>query len=297
MSKLLDYNPFKAARLKGKPLVLDGAIGSYLQQKGKAADNTLWASIANKTDPQAVIQLHQEYIEAGADIITTNTFRTNPLSLNNSDIDDQLKFVKDTVDLARQRVRNKKVLIAGSNPPAEDCYQKERTITHEKLELNHRKHIDLLVNSRVNFILNETQSHFDEIRIICEHCNKNKIPYVVSLYVDESLRILSGESLESVLKFLNTQNLLAVGFNCISPNIHNKILRSIKLPNTWGFYLNCGSEKPTDQEIHCAINPDEYAKYVSNVLRFKPSFIGSCCGSSPEHTKKLRKFIDGKANS
>jgi len=297
MLKLLDYNPFKAARIKGKPLILDGAMGSYLQQKGLAADNALWTSMANQTDPQAINQLHREYVEAGADIITTNTFRTNPLALISAGLEYNEKLIKEAVELARQTVRNKKVFIAGSNAPAEDCYQKERTISYLELELNHCKHIYLLVNSKVNFILNETQSHFDELHIICEHCSKNKIPHVISLYVDESLRILSGESLDTILKFLNSQNLLAVGFNCISPNILNKILRSIKLPDIWGFYLNCGGGKPTDSVIKCSVQPDDYIETVIKAMPYKPSFIGSCCGSNPEHTKKIREFIDGKVNS
>jgi len=297
MSKLLDYNPFKAAKLKGKPLVLDGALGSYLQQKGFITDSIVWTTMINQTDPQAVIRLHQEYLKAGAEIITTNTFRTNPASLEHSGISDNLKLVEDAVGLVKQSVKRKKVFIAGSNPPAEDCYQKERTISYAKLELNHCKHIDLLVDSGVNFILNETQSHFDELHIICEYCSKNEIPHVISLYVDESLRILSGESLEAVLKFLNTQYLLALGFNCISPNILNKILRSIKLPDIWGFYLNCGGGKLTDRVIQCSVQPVEYIENVKKAMPYKPSFIGSCCGSNPEHTKKLREFIDGKASS
>lgn len=297
MFRLIDYNPFKEAKIKGKPLVLNGAVGSYLQQKGLASDNTLWASIANQTNPQKVMDIYYEYLEAGADIITTNTFRTNPLILSNAGIEEHHQFVREAVELARRTARNKKVFIAGSNAPAEDCYQKQRTVSYEKLELNHHNHIDFLVNSGVSFILNETQSHFDEIHIICDYCNRNSIPYVVSLYVDESLRILSGESLESVINFLNTQKLMAIGFNCISPIIFKRILSSIKLPEIWGFYLNCGSGKPTDIEIHCAVSPAEYIKTVRNALQYKPSFIGSCCGSGPEHTKKIREFIDGKNNN
>ncbi len=64
-----------------------------------------------------------EYIEAGADIITTNTFRTNPASLFKAGISNAAEYVKEAVDLAKQAAIGKKVIIAGSNPPAEDCYQ------------------------------------------------------------------------------------------------------------------------------------------------------------------------------
>jgi S-methylmethionine-dependent homocysteine/selenocysteine methylase len=296
MARTIIINTFKEAKIKGKPLVLDGAIGSYLQQKGYPVDENLWTAKINLSNPEAVIELHKEYIASGADIITTNTFRTNPSALSHAGEFYPTNYVKETVKLAKQAARNKRVLIAGSNAPAEDCYLKQRTLIYNKLEMNHKNHIDLLIDSGVDFILNETQSHFDELRIISEYCNNNQLPYIVSLYFDESLRILSGEKIEDVLSFLKNQNILAVGFNCISPKLFHKLLGSIQLPEIWGFYLNCGSGSPTDKVIHCGIQPEEYIKIVKKVLPLKPSFVGSCCGSNPEHTRKLRDFLDGKNN-
>lgn len=279
-----------------KPLVLDGAIGSYLQEKLKKSDKILWMTFVNRNNPELVIQLHKDYIEAGADIITTNTFRTNPVALEEKNIFDFPNYVKDAVDLAKIALDGKKVFLAGSNPPAEDCYQTRRTISYSKLEMNHKYHIDLLIDNKVDFILNETQSHFDEIKIICNHCDKNLIPYVVSLYVLENLQLLSGEKLEYILSFLIDHNVLAIGFNCISPKLFLKITRSIKLPDRWGFYLNCGIGKLNSKYIECGISADDYVKYVKKVLHLKPVFIGSCCGSNPSHIRKIRKLLDGTIN-
>jgi homocysteine S-methyltransferase len=241
--------------------------------------------------------LHKDYIEAGADIITTNTFRTNPAALEEKNIFDFSNYVKEAIELAKKAVEGKKILIAGSNPPAEDCYQSKRTISYSKLEMNHKYHIDLLIDNKIDFVLNETQSHFDEIQIICNHCDSNSIPYVVSLYVQENLQILSGEKLEHILSFLRDHNVLAIGFNCISPGLFLKIIGSIQIPDRWGFYLNCGSGKPTDKNIRCSVSADDYLKYVKKALHLKPAFIGSCCGSNPSHIKKIREFLDGKNDS
>jgi len=158
--------------------------------------------------------------------------------------------------------------------------------------MNHRKHIDLLKDSGVDFVLNETQSHFDEIKIICNHCDQKNIPNVVSLYVKDTLKILSGESLENILSFLKDYEVMAIGFNCISPDLFLNIIGSIQLPYQWGFYLKCGSGKPTDKIINFGIQPDEYLETVNQSLPYRPVFIGSCCGSSPTHTKKIREFLD-----
>ena len=297
ISKALDKNPFREALLKNKPLLLDGAMGSYLQQKGFETDDILWTTNIIFANPEAVIKIHSEYIESGADIITTNTFRTNPATLETAGLKDYKNYVRQAVLLAQEASTNHNVQIAGSNAPAEDCYQVERTLNKQKLELNHKKHIDLLIDNQVDFILNETQSHFDEIQIICDHSEKNNIPYAVSLYFNESLSILSGESIEFILSFLKDYNPRAVGFNCIQPMLLTKLIGSIALPVNWGYYLNCGSGNPTDHIIECGISPNDYHTVVKNLMKYNPVFIGSCCGSNPAHTKKIRDYLDGKYSS
>jgi homocysteine S-methyltransferase len=290
-------NPFEDAKLKSNPLLLDGAIGSYLQQKGFVTDEILWTMKINQFDPEAVIQIHKEYIDAGADIITTNTFRTNPSSIINASLTNATNYVAQAIALAKQARTEKKIIIAGSNPPAEDCYRIERTLSNKELMMNHCKHIDLLIDSGVDFVLNETQSHFDEIQIICDHCDRNGIAYVISLYIDETTHLLSGEKLESVLLMLADSSALAIGINCISPILFFMVLGSTRLPDKWGYYLNCGSGQQTDKIIKCGIQPDEYLESVKKSMQYKPSFIGSCCGSTPVHTKKIREFLDGQISS
>lgn len=292
---MLLKNLFKTK--SSKPLVLDGAMGSYLQQKGLLTHDVLWTTNINHNNPELILKTHLEYIDAGADIITTNTFRTNPASLSKAGISNAAEYVKEAVDLAKQASMGRKVLTAGSNAPAEDCYQKERTLSKNELEENHKYHIDLLIDSGVDFVLNETQSHFDELKIICDYCDKKEIPYAISLYVNRSMDLLSGENLKTALSFLNDHNALAVGINCISLELFFRIVGSIQLPERWGFYLNCGSGQPTDKIINCGIQPDQYLKSVKTSLAYKPVFIGSCCGSSPAHTKKIREFLDGQIYS
>jgi homocysteine S-methyltransferase len=294
---MLSTNPFQAANENNKPLLQDGAMGSYLQQKGFDTDEVLWTSKLNLSNTDQVKLIYEEYIKAGADIITTNTFRTNPSALKQAGTDNPNEYVRRAVEIVKEVSQDKKILIAGSNAPAEDCYQSQRTLSKSKLEMNHRQHIDLLIDNGVDFILNETQSHFNEIQIICKHCENNRIPFVVSLYVDEELKLLSGEKLESVISFLNDYSVLAVGFNCISPDLFLKLIGSTSLPKNWGFYLNCGDGHPTDKVINCKIQPDEYLEIVKKALPYNPSFIGSCCGSNPNHIKKIREFLSGKTHS
>jgi methionine synthase I (cobalamin-dependent) len=292
-----DVNIFSLAKRINRPLILDGAIGSLLQQNGVKPDKRLWMSIANITHPELVIKIHRDYIDAGADIITTNTFRTNPAAAKGLSEYTPGQLVKRAVKLAKKGTGNLPVLIAGSNAPAEDCYQVERTISKHELAQNHKKHIDLLMECGVHFILNETHSHFDEIKIISKYCDKNDIPYLMSLFFTDELKLLSGEKLSETLKFLNDSNALALGFNCVLPSTMEKAKNLTKFPANWGLYLNCGDGSFSDTDIKCGISPITYSDEINKYLKLSPAYIGACCGSSPAHIKGIKKMLDGKANS
>lgn len=287
-------NPFDKARTIKQPLVLDGAMGSQLQEQKATSKKRIWSASANEEFSQKVIALHRDYIRAGADIITTNTFRTNPYTLLTSGVTDLTEKVAKAVELAKIARGKSPVLIAGSNPPAEDCYQVERTISQKDLEWNHRVHIDALMENGCDFIMNETQSHFDEIKFIAKYCGQNNIPFVMNFFFMDKPKLLSGENLTDAIDFVLNYHPLAIGFNCITFEALSKAVERLKPDMNWGFYLNCGSGNYTDTEINCAIQPNDYAKQVKPYLKLNPSFIGACCGSSPEHIKKVRALVDGK---
>lgn len=281
------YNQLK------RPLILDGAMGSLLIEKGIKNHLVLWTSLSNLEHPEVVKSIHLEYINNGADIITTNTFRTNPIAVHKSNEKINVEeFVKAAIQTAKDARGNKKIMIAGSNAPAEDCYQIERTIPLSELEYNHKKHIDILWNNSVDIIWNETQSHMDEIEIICKYCSENKIPYIVSLFFNENLKLLSGENLIDAVNYINSFNPVAIGFNCIKPKTFFKFIEKYSLPERWGFYFNCGAGNYDDEFLACGISPKNYSELTKQLLKFNPTFVGSCCGSNPEHTKAIKEVID-----
>lgn len=268
-------------------------MGSLLQERGAIYDRFLWLSKTNLDNPKLVERLHKEYVAAGADIITTNTFRTNPVSLKHSGYSiDQTKFVRESVLIAIEAKKDDLVIIAGSNAPAEDCYQKDRTMSKYDLEYNHKKHIELLWESGCDIIWNETQSHWDEIEIICKFCNDNNLPFSLNLYFDDSLNLLSGEPVKEAFNFISSYYPKVIGFNCIKPGTFKKYLESTVFQEKWGFYFNCGLGNINDDSITCGISPEEYVKTIEQFITKKPLFVGSCCGSSPLHTKFIKEYFD-----
>ncbi|WP_337865627.1 homocysteine S-methyltransferase family protein [Ignavibacterium sp.] len=288
-----DFNIFQFAKKIKRPLVLDGAMGSLLEKSGLTKSDSSWSAKANLRYSDRVYQIHKEYVEAGADILTTNTFRTNPISLEQSGVSNFKRYVKKAIELAFDAKENLPVLIAGSNAPAEDCYQVKRTVTKKQLQYNHSAHIDCLIESGCHFILNETQSHFDEIQIIAKHCDKKNIPYVISLYFTENLILLSGEKVSEVIKFLSDTSVLSVGINCVSSSVIIKLSSQIELPGIWGFYLNCFM-KYTNENSVCSISNGDYLVTVQELIHFNPSFIGACCGSNPDFIRAIKGYLDAR---
>ncbi|NLT49295.1 MAG: homocysteine S-methyltransferase family protein, partial [Ignavibacteria bacterium] len=174
----------------GRPLVLDGATGTQLIERGIEQDNSLWTSLANLNSPDIVQKVHEDYICAGADIITTNTFRTNPAATEKYGKVFSEKMVEAALQIAFDAAAGRDIIIAGCNPPAEDCYQQERKLSENELKNNHQEHITLLWEYGSDIILNETQSHLDEILIICKICSSMQIPFIISMLIDENLKLL-----------------------------------------------------------------------------------------------------------
>jgi len=280
-------------KVLNRPLILDGAMGSLLKQDTKFEDNILWSSIVNIKNPEKVVALHKEYIDSGADIITTNTFRTNPAVYKQSNLDSTNKdLVQKSVELATEARKEKEIIIAGSNAPAEDCYQTERTISKYDLEYNHKKHIEFLWKSGVDVIWNETQSHCDEIEIISKFCSTNSIPFVMNFFFTSELKLLSGEPLTEAIKMLEDYSPLSIGFNCVKPEQFSKYYERNELPESWGIYLNCGAGNVEDKNISCGIEPKKYVDLLKLFLKSNPLFVGSCCGSNPNHTKAIKEYFN-----
>ncbi len=286
-------NPKSLIQTCEKPLILDGAIGSLLQQNGIPFDENLWTIKANIEKPDLVNEIHKKYLKRGADIISTNTFRTNPAAYKKSKLSISNKeFVKAAVELANS-VKQKNIFVAGVNPPAEDSYKISRDLTKKDLIENHEKHIEFLWESGVDFILNETMSHLDEIIICAKYCSENKIPFITSLFFLDNLAILSGEKVISLIDEITKYDPILISINCVSQNTFDKLSKVIDLSKMeFGFYLNCGSGEYTDKEISCGVSPTDYAEFVKKYLHLNPKIVGSCCGSNPNHTKELRNLID-----
>jgi len=275
-----------------RPIILDGALGSILEFAfPQLNDKDIWMTKFILDHPQEIQNIYSQYVQNGANIITTSTFRTNPYSLSRfyeknlfSSFISSSEYVEKAVKLALEFKNDNNILVAGSNPPAEDCYIKRTIKDYETLKDNQYNHINDLIKFGADFILNETLSHFDEIDIVTKICYNNNIPSVVSLYFDENLNLICGKSLYDTISYIDTNfNLLAVSTNCIDYKNFKKMTANknllTNLKNRFGYYLNCGDLSPND--MRGILQEFEY---------LDPIFVGTCCMSNPGYTGSINDF-------
>lgn len=200
--------PLIQALNRHSPLILDGAMGTELQRRGVDTGLPLWSANALMSHPETVLQIHKDYIEAGADIITTNTFRTTRRTMKWANLPDRsAQLTKSAIELARQArdaFPDRNILVAGSIAPLEDCYRPDLVPSDKELRDEHTELAGRLANGEVDFILLETMNTLREAYAACEAAKTTGKEVVVSFICNTKGDLYSGESLEKAIKALES---------------------------------------------------------------------------------------------
>jgi homocysteine S-methyltransferase len=281
-------------------LILDGATGTELNRRGVDTGLPLWSANAlmNEHDAKILQDIHEDYLRAGADIITTNTFRTNRRALAPSgNADRALEFTRRAVDIARAAIANvpsdKPRFVAGSISTLEDCYRPDLVPADDELRAEHSERIQHLVECGVDLILIETINTIREAVIMAKLATITGTPVIVSFVCDREGKLLSGETLTEAANQLLPLGICAIGVNCgPTPNLA-KPLAELQAVCGKDFpliaYGNIGyaDEKVgwvnTDSE-----NPKAYSEHASH---WPAKIIGGCCGTTPEHITELKSAL------
>lgn len=277
-----------------KIYLIDGPTGTEIERRGGDTSAPLWSARTLFDNPDLVLQIHSDYIEAGADIITTNTFRTQPWTLKKEQISESKAreltlLAVDLVKEARQKTRN--CLIAGSIPPLEDCYSPWLVPKNEIISKEQEKHIRNLVDGGIDIFLLETMNTLREASLTFELTKEYAdIPVILSFTCNDDGLVLGGDTWESVLNVFRDQVDL-ISINCSSVIASDSAIH--KLINlgfeNFGVYPNFGSIK--DQIWYREDHSDVVHQYLKRWLTFRPKLVGTCCGAIPEDTSILKAII------
>ena len=285
---------------KTKPLVLDGAMGTELVRNGVELPLPIWSADANLDHPDIVLNIHQEYAAAGADIITTNTFRTTTYTYRKAGYTKQraqeraYDSLMSAVDLARKAAVDT-MKVAGSITAIDDCYSPELYPGKGAAEDTFGELVEWFSEAGVDLLLFETMGNFEEIEIALEASLNIEINCWFSLILKDGKHILDGHSLDEAINLIKTFPISCLMLNC------NKIETTpsaLKLflslwTNDWGVYSNLGVTD-FDNDYFDIINDSNFKESISLFLEFNPAVIGACCGSTPKHIDMIKNLINEK---
>lgn len=279
--------------MKSRPLFLDGATGTELNRRGIDTGLPLWSANALTHDSglNALRQVHRDYLDAGADILTTNTFRTHRRALAGKGHDAR-ELTRRAVATAREALAEsgKLAQVAGSVAPLEDCYRPDLVPPDDECRAEHSERIQHLVEAGVDLLLIETMTSIREAVISARLATATGVPAWVSFVCDREGRILSGESVATAAELLMPLGVKALGVNCGPAHTLARPLAELRAVCGRDFpliaYGNIGHADEKDGWINTdAVDPECYLQYAQT---WPAQIVGGCCGTTPEHIRKLR---------
>lgn len=279
-------------------LVLDGAMGTELHRLGVETDLPLWSALALMSHPETVLQIHREYVIAGADILTANTFRTTPRTFTKAGQQERSEALTAlAVALARkaaEEVPERAVLVAGSIAPLEDCYRPDLVPSDDELQGEHELHAARLARAGVDFILLETMGTIREARAALTAARETGNEAVLSFICREDGCLLSGEPLDDAVRAVAPLEPTILSVNCVPVTQINPALAALSAawPGPWGVYANAG--RPEDRAsgvITTAVHPEEYREEARHWIAMGARLIGGCCGTNPAHIGAVRSLL------
>lgn len=307
----------------GRILILDGAMGTMLQKehlieedfrKNRFADfkESLKGcyDILVLTKPSLIKNIHLAFLTAGSDIIGTDTFNANRISLSNYGVSNHVKEINlEAVRIAREAVDDYQYLtrrhtwVAGKIGPTNialsKAFGKNDSLSSGFSSIKEaiREQASALLEGGVDILLFETI--FDSLSAqaalqgIQEARNQTgiRVPLMISVTLSREGRLFSGESVEEFLSTIGQYNPMSVGINCgYGPEGMENALRAIHLsPYLSSFHPSAGLPDETGRYI---ISPFEMAEKLKKYLDLKlVNIIGGCCGVTPEHIKAIATLL------
>jgi S-methylmethionine-dependent homocysteine/selenocysteine methylase len=282
----------------GRPVVLDGALGTELERRGAPSALPLWSAHALLLRPELVRAIHGDYVAAGAEVLTANTFRTQRRTLARAGLGERAAaLTAEAVALARAAAAGagagRRVLVAGSIAPLEDCYHPERVPDDAALAREHAEHAQNLAAAGADLLLVETMNTTREAVAAARAARATGLPTWVSFVCGGDARLLSGEPLALALAAVAALHPEAVLVNCLPPRDVPPCLDVLAGAGTpFGVYANLGAPDADGGFLRSDdCSPAAFGAYAAGWARAGARILGGCCGTSPAHVRAVAEAV------
>ncbi|HEY6871363.1 MAG TPA: homocysteine S-methyltransferase family protein [Geobacteraceae bacterium] len=291
--------PFLQA-IKERVLVLDGAMGTMLQERGLRPGQS--PEELNLTMPEVVAGVHREYLAVGADIIVTNTFGGNRPKLSHYGLEGRLKEINAAaVAIARQEAGDKGY-VAASLAPTGRFVEPLGDLSFDEMHAIFREQAAALIEAGVDVVSFETFLDIKEIRagIIAVREIAPEIPIIAMLTFDDNGRSVLGTPPEAAAITLEAAGADIVGTNCGlgvdgMVGILAAMRRVTRLPLIC--QANAGLARLEGGKTVFPDTPEDMAAHHDRLLELGVRIIGGCCGTTPAHIRAMREALAGRDQS
>lgn len=282
--------------------LLDGAVATELHRRGIPITAPWWTTRAVLTGQKRDVlrAVHEDHVAAGADVITANTFRANLRTLQANGLEDAglawMVHAAVGVAVAVRNATGRRIRVAGSVAPVEDCYRPDLVPPDDELRAEHRWLAVELVRAGVDLVLVETMNSVREARIAVGEAVAAGAPAWASFACGPDARLLSGEPLAEAVRAVTGEGAGAVLVNCTRPRDVEAalpVLAEAGVP--FGASPNLEDRTVTadgDRHLPVAVTPEEFAALtVRWRAELGASVLGGCCGTTPEHLAAAAKAV------
>ena len=278
----------------GKELLFfDGGMGTELQKNGLKKGEL--PELLNIHSPEIVKKVHKSYLDAGCDIITTNTFGANSLKFSNLEeiITNAVNIVKDAINESGRKAYTAldvgplgKLLAPYGDLPFEDAYNlfKEQVIAGEK--------------AGADLVLIETMGDLYEIKSAVLAVKENtNLPIFVSMIFDKKGTLLTGADVKTAIVTLEGLGVDGIGLNCgLGPDQMLVLLKEMTEYSSTPIFIqpNAGLPVSVNGETVYNVTPEEFAEKQLKILENGACALGGCCGTNPMHIKAMIDLCKGR---
>lgn len=281
-------------RLQNEIIVFDGGTGTYLYDKGVFINRCF--EELNITNPELVKEVHRDYINAGADVIETNTFGANRYRLAVHGLESKVYELNYKSAQLAKSIAKDNIFVAGAVGPLSIQIEPFGKISYGEAKDSFTEQVKGLLDGGVDIIIFETFSMIEEIvqgvRAVREL--NTDIPIIAQVTINSEGGLLSGETLERFVKTISQYQVDAIGINCSEgPKLMLESLERLRELITLPLSVqpNAGLPQNIGGRNLYMTSPEYMAEYAKRFIQTGASIVGGCCGTNPTHIKAIRRAV------
>jgi methionine synthase / methylenetetrahydrofolate reductase(NADPH) len=282
-------------RLKGAPILCDGAMGTLLYARGIFI-NRCYDEL-NLSQPDLIRGIHNEYLQAGVDVIETNTFGANPVRLAHFGFAEATREINLAgARLAREAAKKHAAWVAGAVGPLGIRIEPLGKTSFEEARAAFAQQIAALVEGGVDLLILETFGYLEELHQALRAARevRPEVPVVAQVTIDEEGNCLDGASPETFAAKLTEWGADVIGCNCsVGPVAMLETIERVRKVTTKPLAAqpNAGMPRSVDGRNIYLSSPEYMASYARKFVAAGVQLVGGCCGTTPEHIRVMKSAL------